>query len=209
MSNDFLLGARSGRIAADFTPPHRIGLFGFATLRTISVSEKFPYLVLGFSRSLTGCFDSPYAMAGWFNCRRDLDGLYLVCSTTRDRFTAQELIFETLTLCVRGRVLSILLCISAWHRKERILGPTRAACRLEVAVWNYVYFKLDLRMVVSTSIVFPRDSLGQRDLTRPGNPQGQGSGISGTPNLCTSLALFRRIASPIGQFSTMLPSTHA
>ena len=81
-------------------------------------------------------------MAGWFNCRRDLDGLYLVCSTTRDRFTAQELIFETLTLCVRGRVLSILLCISAWHRKERILGPTRAACRLEVAVWNYVYFKL-------------------------------------------------------------------
>ena len=100
-------------------------------------------------------------MAGWFNCRRDLDGLYLVCSTTRDRFTAQELIFETLTLCVRGRVLSILLCISAWHRKERILGPTRAACRLEVAVWNYVYFKLDLLMVVSTSIVFPRDSLGQ------------------------------------------------
>ena len=28
--------------------------FGFATLRTISVSEKFRYLVLGFSRSLTG-----------------------------------------------------------------------------------------------------------------------------------------------------------
>ena len=85
-------------------------------------------------------------MAGWFNRHRDLDGLYLVCSTTRDRFTAQELIFETLTLCVRGRVLSILLCISAWHRKERILGPTRAACRVEVAVWNYVYFKLDLRI---------------------------------------------------------------
>ena len=62
-------------------------------------------------------------VAGWFNCRRDLGGLYLVCSTTRDSFTAQELIFETLTLCVRGRVLSILLCISAWHREGANFGP--------------------------------------------------------------------------------------
>ena len=118
-----MLGARPGRIAADFTPPHRIGLFGFATLRTISVSEKFPYLCSRVFQVFDGSFDSPYAMAGWFNCRRDLDGLYLVCSTTRDRFTAQELIFETLTLCVRGRVLSILCASPHGTEKERILGP--------------------------------------------------------------------------------------
>src|SRR5262245_17022523 len=39
--------------------------------------------------------------SGQSDCRRFLDGLYFICSTTRDSFTAQGLIFETLTLCVR------------------------------------------------------------------------------------------------------------
>ena len=76
-----MLGARPGRIAADFTPPHRIGLFGFATLRTISVSEKFPYLCSRVFQVFDGSFDSPYAMAGWFNRRRFVAESRPRCST--------------------------------------------------------------------------------------------------------------------------------
>jgi len=47
-----------------------MGSFGFATLRTIWVSEKFRYVILGFSRVFDGSFDSPRAMARWFNSRR-------------------------------------------------------------------------------------------------------------------------------------------
>ena len=111
-------------------------------------------------------------MAGWFNCRRDLDGLYLVCSTTRDRFTAQELIFETLTLCVRGRVLSILLCISAWHREGANFGPHPSGL-------SFGGRRLELRLLQSGSAhgrfdfhCFPERLPRPKDLTRPGNLQG-------------------------------------
>src|SRR5437868_9256519 len=112
--------------------PYRCGLYTSSQNRSVRFRNAQDYFGIGkvpipcsrVFQVFDGSFDSPYAMAGWFNCRRDLDGLYLVCSTTRDRFTAQELIFETLTLCVRGRVLSILLCISAWHREGANFGPT-------------------------------------------------------------------------------------
>src|SRR5947207_7996136 len=115
--------------------PYRCGLYTSSQNRSVRFGNAQDYFGIGkvpipcsrVFQVFDGSFDSPYAMAGWFNCRRDLDRLYLVCSTTRDSFTAQESIFETLTLCVRGRVLSILLCISALHRNERILVLTRAS----------------------------------------------------------------------------------
>ena len=79
-----------------------------------------------------GSFLEPEAPAGWFNCRRDLDGLYLVCSTTRKGFTRQDHSSEALTLFVRDRVLSILLCISAWHRIRQILDSNPRARRLDL-----------------------------------------------------------------------------
>jgi len=54
------------------------------------------------------------------------------------------------TLPAPDRVLSIL---PHGTKRSEFWGPTRAAYRLEVAVWNYVCFKVDLRMVVWTSIV--------------------------------------------------------
>src|SRR5438477_12081646 len=61
--------------------------------------------------------------AGHPDCRRDLMDCTSYALQQETALRRQGLIFETLTLCARGRVLSILLCISAWHREGANFGP--------------------------------------------------------------------------------------
>ena len=69
--------------------------------------------------------------------------------------------------CVEHSVVDLRMAPTS----SEFWAPTGTACGLEVALSNYVCLKVDLRMVVSTSIIFARDA-SLKDLTRRGNPQG-------------------------------------
>jgi hypothetical protein len=67
---------------------------------------------------MSGSFLGVLRAAGLCNRRRDVDASCLVRSTTDKCSTVQDAISETLTLVEPERVLSSLLCISAWYGKK-------------------------------------------------------------------------------------------